>query len=305
MRAPTYTAAPRPPTGSGRRGPPAPTAAIIEVGMRRLGQEFGLLVALVGCGSGASVGRDGAADGHADAAGGGAAGMTASPFKAADLNGDGKADMLLSFSDTSGRYVVTLARGNVDGTFGLPTNPPPATSLSFRPGSSLVADFNGDKRDDVFLVGKQPNGTAVGPVCLATISAGASSIDPSIIENCSTVLAAVGDTFVAAVADVNNDGKLDGLFIVLAGGGTSEPPRQYRLAVALGNGSGGFTLAPSTGPYGIVGTEGVTVAIPVDCNGDGQIDLAVSNRSLDPGVAGPPNAILYGDGSGQFSVSPP
>src|SRR5689334_4078289 len=80
MRAPTYTAAPDPPTSSGRRGLLAPAAVTIEVGMRRLGQTFGLLVALVGCGSGAPVDRDGAADGHVDAAGGasgGGAGGTA------------------------------------------------------------------------------------------------------------------------------------------------------------------------------------------------------------------------------------
>jgi len=231
--------------------------------------------------------------------------QTASPFKSVDLNGDGRADVLLSFSDASKRYVVTLARGNADGTFGLPTNPPPATSLSFKPASSLAGDFNGDGHADVFLVGLQPNGTAMGPVCLATISAGAASIDPSIVEDCATALTTVGSTFVAAVADVNNDGKLDGLFVVLAGDGISSPPHQYRLAVALGDGSGGFTLAPGTGAYGILGTEGVTTAMPVDCNGDGKLDLAVSNRSLDPGVAGPPNAILYGDGTGQFSVTAP
>jgi hypothetical protein len=231
------------------------------------------------------------------------------PFRAVDLNGDGRADLLLRFQDASQRYVIALARGNADGTFALPTNPPPAVSISFPPARSVVGDFNGDRLDDVFLVGRQPasppDGGTPGPLCLVTISATASSTDPSLVENCANALTFVSNAFVAAVADVNNDSKLDGLFVVLASDGMPTPSRQYRLAVALGLGNGGFTLAPTTGSYGIPGTEGLTTATPVDCNGDGKVDLAASTRSVEPEVAPKPNAIFYGDGSGHFSVTPP
>jgi hypothetical protein len=91
------------------------------------------------------------------------------------------------------------------------------------------------------------------------------------------------------VGDFNADGRLDA---VVAGGGTTTYP-DSGLAVSLGNGDGTFTQA-SGSPISL--GKNLTAIVTADFNGDGKLDLAVTDSG------GNAVMILLGNGDGTFAV---
>jgi hypothetical protein len=98
------------------------------------------------------------------------------------------------------------------------------------------------------------------------------------------------------VGDFNRDGKLD---LAIAYGDTYEVPTG--VAILFGNGDGTFTTGPTT-----AGTGQTSDSIAAgDFNGDGILDLAMTNECSTPGLSCPSSSvtIFLGNGDGTFTVA--
>jgi trimeric autotransporter adhesin len=186
---------------------------------------------------------------------------------AADLNGDGKVDLVVASS-----YVDALSvfLGNGDGTFGSELLLP---SISI--GSAVVvADFNGDGKPDIVTVENSSTGGAIRLFLGNGDGTFTSTADSPFYTG------SISNTSLA-VGDFNGDGKLDVVVIAEEG-----PSQAY---VLLGNGDGTF------GPAAAFGSVSQPFGVAVgDFNGDGKLDLALTD------TANSAVAVLFGNGDGTF-----
>lgn len=197
----------------------------------------------------------------------------------ADLNGDGKLDIVVSSWWGPGRSpgpgVVGVLLGNGDGTF-----QPVVTyeTGGAQNGAVVVADVNGDGKPDILVVSCAPT---EGSCATPQVTCEPSEESCTIANGVLSVLLGNGDgTFQSArtfetgapsavglaVFDLNGDGKLDAIV-------TNSSASNGTVAVLLGDGKGNFgspVLYDSGGP----GASGVAVA---DVNGDSVPDLLVVN----------------------------
>lgn len=214
----------------------------------------------------------------------------------ADLNGDGKPDLLVSNCAIPGLGcgselgALSVQLGNGDGTF---QSAVIYNTGGFAAHSVTTADVNGDGRPDALianfdmsrvavLLGKG-DGTFEGGSQYDSGGFGASSV---------------------AVADVNGDGKPDMVvanFNCATGFTGCEDNPVGVIGVLLGNGDGTFRSAVA---YGTGGYHSFSVAV-TDVNEDGKPDLLVTNEcvTLDcvngiSGIGGV--SVLLGGGDGTF-----
>lgn len=162
-------------------------------------------------------------------------------IKVADMNGDGKLDIVANEIDTDS-VVVWLNNG--DGTF-----PPPIRTSWGTFGVNLeVADFNGDGKLDV--VSNTFNNTVI---VLLGNGDGTFQSPKISAEN--------PDVAYLSSGDFNGDGKID-----LAIGGDRQ------VAILLGNGDGTFGAEIDTNS----GSGSNVGVVAFDFNGDGKLDLAAT-----------------------------
>lgn len=185
---------------------------------------------------------------------------------AADLNGDGKMDMIAA---TNGGY-VNVRYGNGDGTFN-------ATTTITTNGARYVAvgDVNGDGRADIVHGSVGGNGFAV---TLQTSSGWAAPV------NYASSLAGIRN---GTLSDINGDGSLD----LIQNSNTSG----VGVEVFLNNGDGTFYRTQAITP-----TAGASKPVATgDINGDGKMDFIGSG---DYGQ-GNDTYLMIGNGDGTFRIA--
>lgn len=234
----------------------------------------------------------------------GSGGYQAFSVAVADVNGDGKPDMVVSNncgaykpgSDCSsgGLGTVGVLLGNGGGTF-----QPAVTygSGGYRPNSVALADVNGDGKADLVVVNSCVNSNC-GTATNGSVGVLLGNGDGTFQTVATYGSGGVGAVSVA-VADVNGDGKPD--LVVSNDCGSSGCGSGGLLAVSLGNGDGTFKSVVTYGSGGGGGTQSVTVA---DVNGDGKADLIATNFCGFGGGECEGNlGVLLGNGDGTFQTS--
>jgi hypothetical protein len=203
----------------------------------------------------------------------GASGSTS--IAAADVNGDGKIDLVVAnqCSSTGQCYTgyVSVFLGNGDGTFQQPVL---YYSGAYLTSSVAVTDVNGDARPDII----------VSNYCVIIACPGSSSGSVGVLlgNGDGTFQPAVtyssGDYGAASVTvgDVNGDALPD-LLVVNFG---SSPNYTGLVGVLLGNGDGTFQ---SVVTYSSGADEGFSIALG-DLNADGKPDVVVADEYTTAGV---------------------
>ena len=210
------------------------------------------------------------------------------PIATADLNGDGKLDLVVgtpsSMVHSAPSLSVLLGVGN--GTF----RSPHVFDLGHDPGTLVLADVNGDHRVDVLI--------ASDKWIVVLLGRGDGTLGP---RHSYLIDAALrhGDGRVGsfAVSDVNGDGKPD----VVVGGVRGVNVPTGTINVLLGNGRGAFGAAATT-TTGELLPGGLAIA---DLNRDGKRDLVVNDMDDTPDYGGGPEvaviAVSLGNGDGTFT----
>ena len=182
----------------------------------------------------------------------------------ADLNGDGRADMLVANNLTSAIGVLlSRSTGGLGAATQLPT--------SDRPQSLATGDMNGDGKPDLVV------GTVAGDL-LVLLGSGTGTLAPPSAAYPS------GGTSVQQVrlGDVNGDGQLD---VVTAN------TFENTVSVLLGTGTGALGAAISY----VAGSDSAPSSVALgDVNRDGRLDLATANYARNSA------GVLLGQAAGGF-----
>jgi hypothetical protein len=228
----------------------------------------------------------------------------------ADVNNDGKADLIYNYSDSSYLHntisfgtVVQLSNG--DGTYQAPrvilyrseayssfSNP---TETSY---VQLITDLNHDGYPDLIFIAQTPTidqtlSTYVSTIQVALGKGDGTFSAPTDVAGPDIMIQSFTDVVPAsiAVADMNGDGIPD--IIAL---GASASLYDTQVAIALGNGDGTFKapiLTNYTTQY-LNNEQGIAIA---DFNGDGKLDVALTDP-YDPTGSG----ISLGNGDGTLQT---
>jgi hypothetical protein len=199
------------------------------------------------------------------------------PFAVAvgDFNGDGIPDLAVANSAIGG---VSVLLGNGDGSF-QPAVHYAASGLA--PWSVAVGDFNGDGISDLVVANAYSNDVSV------LLGNGDGSFQPAVNYAVGSQPRSV------AVGDFNGDGVLD-LAVANSAFGQADTPS---VSVLLGNGDGTFH---TTANYAF--ENGSLSVAAGDFNGDGVLDLAVTNLVY-PETDSNTVSVLLGNGDGTFQPS--
>lgn len=206
-------------------------------------------------------------------------------FVPGDVNGDRRADIMLTGAVGWGSIPVALSNGN--GTFAI-SNAAVPSFPSWASGSGVKAlsgDFNGDGRTDIALTG--PPGFGTLPLALSN---GNGTFTVTNFSLASFPGWAALPNVKAIPGDFDGDGR-DDVALTGASSFTSMP-------IAFSNGNGSFTVSNvGLANFPWWATSQNAKAISGDFDGDGRDDVALTGA---PGFGSVP--VAFSNGNGEFFV---
>jgi hypothetical protein len=221
----------------------------------------------------------------------GSGGIGPASVAVADVNGDGKPDLIVAngcassnCGNTSG--IVSVLLGNGDGTF--------QTAVTYNSGgfdaiSVAVADVNGDGKPDLIVANECGDSKCATSGTVGVLLGNGDGT----FQTAATFGSGGYSALSVAALDVNGDGKPD----LLVANGCGAPSQTCSgdgvVGVLLDNGDGTFQTAVS---YDSGGQYAYAIAV-ADVNGDGKPDLLVANWSSSS------VGVLLGNGDGTFQAA--
>jgi hypothetical protein len=208
---------------------------------------------------------------------------------------------VISASTASIAVVSPAPGGGTSNVLFFPINQPTASAstleaditVGYSPSWMVEGDFNSDGKPDLAVLsqisncGQQCEGDGFVNILLGN-GDGTFTLGPNITTGFWATSMTTGD--------FNGDGKLD---LAIAYGNTFDVPTG--VAILFGNGDGTFTTGPTTAGTG-QSSDSIAAG---DFNGDGILDLAMTNECSEPGLNCPSGSvtIFLGNGDGTFRVA--
>jgi len=201
-----------------------------------------------------------------------------------DINGDGKADVLavnLCQPGNCGSGSVSVMLGNADGSLQADRA---FTSSGIGPNYLAVGDLNGDGKVDMVVADNcLSSSNCNNNVVSVMLGNGDGTFQPGQTYS----VGGAANSSSVNIADLDGDGKPD---LLVTNKCSDSGCNNGSISVLLGNGNGTFQAAQS---YSSGGRYALIAAV-ADFNGDGKLDVAVSND--DDATVG----VLLGNGDGTF-----
>lgn len=230
---------------------------------------------------------------------------TLSNIHLADVNGDGRADVVFNYLDQD--YSVNpnvyysgiaVQLGNGDGTFQAPQTlvlSSGTSPIQFNYQLAGITDLNGDGKPDLLIMAESAVSAGTTPAVYALEVAlgngdGTFRVPTPVATN-DVVQGSPNygtQSFPLVVTDMNGDGIPDIVTLGMANNG------DMQVAVALGNGDGTFKAALKFTYDLNYENEGIAVG---DFNGDGKLDVAIAGY-----FGNADSGITFGNGDGTLSV---